>query len=223
MQKNVSKMIIMSFPDGERKESDDRVEVLVNPDNYTVKSKIKYSEQQAAGTTGKMPKFDRIEPHKMSFDLLFDSTGVINEVEDSSNGIEPALEHFKKVVFEYKGNEHRPRFLTIYWGKLKFDCCLETLDITYKLFRSDGLPLRAVAKAGFIGAVEDTKRVAEEDASSPDLTHVREVKDGDTLPMMAFRIYGDPSYYIEVARANGLNDFRNLETGQEIVFPPLKD
>lgn len=223
MQKNVSKMIIMSFPDAERKESDDRVEVLVNPDSYTVKSKINYSEQQAAGTTGKMPKFDRIEPHKMSFDLLFDSTGVINEVEDDSNGVEAALEHFKKVVFDYKGNEHRPRFLTIYWGKLKFDCCIETLDVTYKLFRPDGLPLRAVAKAGFIGAVEDTKRVAEEDASSPDLTHVREVKDGDTLPMMAFRIYGDPSYYIEVARVNGLDDFRNLETGQEIVFPPIKD
>jgi len=223
MQKNVSKMIIVSFPDAERKESDGQVEVLVNPDSYTVKSKINYSEQQAAGTTGKMPKFDRIEPHKMNFDLLFDSTGVINAVEDNSNGVEAALEHFKKVVFEYKGNEHRPRFLTIYWGKLKFDCCIETLDITYKLFRPDGLPLRAVAKAGFIGAVEDTKRVAEEDASSPDLTHVREVKDGDTLPMMAFRIYGDPAYYIEVARANGLDDFRNLETGQEIVFPPIKD
>ncbi|MDO9615798.1 MAG: LysM peptidoglycan-binding domain-containing protein, partial [Bacteroidota bacterium] len=29
-------------------------------------------------------------------------------------------------------------------------------------------------------------------------------------------------YYIEVAKANGLNDFRNLKTGQKIKFPPIE-
>jgi nucleoid-associated protein YgaU len=221
MPKNVSKMLIFSYPDADRKTADGQMEVMVNPESYSQKINVNYAEKQAPGTTGMLPQFSKIEPQKLNFDLLFDSTGVINGIKNDANGVDAELEKFKKIVLEYKGDKHRPRFLSIFWGTLKFDCCLENLDITYKLFRSDGLPLRAVAKAGFIGAMDDTKRVAKENASSPDLTHVRMVNDGDTLPLMAFRIYGDPKYYIEVAKANGLNDYRNLVTGQKIKFPPI--
>lgn len=221
MANNVSKLKIYSYPDANRKTADDNMEVLVNPESYSQKITVKFSEKQAPGTTGKMPKFSKMEPQKLDFELLFDATGVINGVQDDQNGVEAELARFKKLVLEYKGDKHRPRFLSIYWGTLKFDCCLENLDITYKLFRADGLPLRALVKAGFIGSMDDTKRVAVENASSPDLTHVRTVMEGDTLPLMAFRIYGDPKYYIEVAKANGLDRFRDLNTGMQIVFPPI--
>jgi len=221
MANNVSKLKIFSYPEADRKTSDDNMEVLVNPESYSQKITVKFSEKQAPGTTAKMPKFSKMEPQKLDFELLFDSTGVINGVKDETNGVEAELAKFKKLVLEYKGDKHRPRFLSIYWGTLKFDCCLENLDITYKLFRADGLPLRALAKASFIGSMDDTKRVAKENASSPDLTHVRTVMEGDTLPLMAFKIYGDPKYYIEVAKANGLDDFRELKTGSRIFFPPI--
>jgi len=221
MANNVSKLKIFSYPDANRKTADDSMEVLVNPESYSQKITVKFSDKQAPGTTGKMPKFSKMEPQKLDFELLFDSTGVINGVRDEHNGVEAELTSFKKLVLEYKGDKHRPRFLSIYWGTLKFDCCLESLDITYKLFQSDGLPLRALVKTGFIGSMDDTKRVAVENANSPDLTHIRTVMAGDTLPLMAFRIYGDPKYYIEVAKANGLNSFRDLKTGRQIVFPPI--
>jgi hypothetical protein len=38
---------------------------------------------------------------------------------------------------------------------------------------------------------------------------------------MCYRIYGDAKYYVEVARFNSLNDFRNLTEGMQIKFPPL--
>ncbi len=222
MANNVSKLKIFSYADADRKSSDANMEVLVNPENYSQKITVKFSEKQAPGTTAKMPKFSKMEPQKLDFELLFDSTGVINGVRDDTNGVESELAKFKKLVLEYKGDKHRPRFLSIYWGTLKFDCCLETLDITYKLFRSDGLPLRALAKVGFIGSMDDTKRVNKENSKSPDLTHIRTVNEGDTLPLMAFRVYGDSKYYIEVAKVNELNDFRNLKTGQKIKFPPIE-
>lgn len=221
MANNVSKLKIYSYPDANRKTADDSMEVLVNPESYSQKITVKFSEKQAPGTTGKMPKFSKMEPQKLDFELLFDSTGVVNGIKDDQNGVEAELDRFKKLVLEYKGDKHRPRFLSIYWGTLKFDCCLENLDITYKLFRADGLPLRALAKASFIGSMDDTKRVAKENASSPDLTHVRTVMEGDTLPLMAFHIYGDPKYYIEVARVNGLDGFRQLQTGTRLIFPPI--
>ena len=95
------------------------------------------------------------------------------------------------------------------------------MDITYKLFKPDGTPIRALVKAKFKGFVEDVLRVAKENNSSPDLTHVRMVKEGDTLPLMTFRIYGDSKYYLEVAKANKIQNFRKLKVGQEIFFPPI--
>lgn len=222
MANNVTKMKIISYADAERKNEDSTMEVQVNPESYSSRISIGYSQMQAPGTTAILPQYNKTEPQKLDFEILFDSTGVINGYKDEANGVESRIDTFKKLVLEYKGDTHRPRFLSIFWGTLKFDCCLETLDISYKLFRADGLPLRAVAKAGFLGSMDDTIREAKENASSPDLTHIRTVKEGDTLPLMAYRIYGDPAYYLQVARANNLSDFRNLETGQKIKFPPVE-
>ena len=57
---------------------------------------------------------------------------------------------------------------------------------------------------------------------SADLTHVRLVKAGDTLPRLCDEIYGEPRMYLEVARANDLDHFRALQPGMRIAFPPLE-
>ena len=69
---------------------------------------------------------------------------------------------------------------------------------------------------------EENLRVAEENNQSPDLTHYRDEKKGDTLPLMCFRIYGDSRHYMEVARANKLANFRNLTVGEQVFFPPFE-
>jgi nucleoid-associated protein YgaU len=125
------------------------------------------------------------------------------------------------VVLDYNGDEHKPNYVMISWGSLLFKGSLVEMSVEFKLFRSDGTPLRAIAKAKFKGFVEDDLRVAKENKNSPDLTHYRVVRAGETLPLMAYRIYGDSSYYLAVAKANGLSNFRNLQPGQEIYFPPI--
>jgi len=47
--------------------------------------------------------------------------------------------------------------------------------------------------------------------------------DGDTLPAMCDRLYGDSKYYIAVAAANGLTSFRDIKPGTPLVFPPKDD
>jgi nucleoid-associated protein YgaU len=108
------------------------------------------------------------------------------------------------------------------WGTLLFKGILAEMTIEYKLFSPEGVPLRAVVKASFKGIVEDLLRLAKENNNSPDLTHVRIVKEGDTLPLMTFRIYGDSKYYLQVAEANNLTNFRRLKPGQQIKFPPIE-
>jgi nucleoid-associated protein YgaU len=99
---------------------------------------------------------------------------------------------------------------------------LKSASIAYKLFTPNGVPLRAVITAGFADNSSDRARVAGAQDHSADLTHVRVVKAGDTLPALCFAIYGDPRLYLQVAAANRLDDFRALTPGTRLLFPPLE-
>ena len=57
---------------------------------------------------------------------------------------------------------------------------------------------------------------------SADLTHVVEVRAGDTLPLLCYRIYRDSHYYTQVARLNNITDFRDIKPGTKLFFPPLR-
>jgi hypothetical protein len=213
--------------------ADGEFRTLLNPEKYIYKYKIEQNRQQASGTSSSSPRFNKTPPEDLELDFIFDRTGVlVNYGEpgtsddtlsvDEGSGVIDDVEQFKRVVFDYNGDEHRPNYLIISWGTLLFKGTLTGMDITFKLFKSDGTPLRASAKAKFKGFIEDNLRVAIENNNSPDLTHVRIVREGDTLPLMAYRIYGDPKYYLKVAEINNITNFRKLKSGQKIYFPPFE-
>ncbi len=206
---------------------------LLNPEKYNLKYKVEQNTRQGAGTSSSAPRYNRTPPEDLQLEFIFDRSGVIinygapGESDDKLNvdegvGIDDDIKLFKRVVFDYNGDEHRPNYLVISWGTLLFKGVLTELDIAYKMFKADGTPMRASATAKFKGLIEDNLRVALENNSSPDLTHVRFVNEGDTLPLMTQRIYGDSKYYLEVAKANKITNFRKLKTGQKIFFPPIK-
>ena len=80
------------------------------------------------------------------------------------------------------GDIHEPNYLTVEWGDLTFSCRLESVNITYTNFERDGTPLRAELDVSLISDIEAEKRLREESMSSPDLTHSRVLRSGDTLP-----------------------------------------
>ena len=57
---------------------------------------------------------------------------------------------------------------------------------------------------------------------SPDMSRLITVKEGETLPYLCHKIYGDSRLVLQVARFNNLGGFRNIPAGTEAVFPPLK-
>lgn len=206
---------------------------LLNPEKFNLKYRVVQNQAQAQGTSSAASRFVQMPPEDLNIEFLFDATGVVTNYADLGlpanplthylgNGIADDIANFKRVVFDYNGNEHRPNYLIISWGALLFKGTLFEMDIAYKLFKPNGAPLRATVRTKFKGFVEDNLRVAMENNSSPDLTHVRIVKEGDTLPLMTHRIYGDSKYYLEVALANKITNFRKLEVGQLIFFPPIE-
>ena len=218
----LQKLMIYAYSDAELSNEITSYETAVNPEKYSLVNKSEYSIENASGSSGGGVKFHRSLPENLSLDFLFDRTGVFEDSPVAKNGIIDDLKKFKKVVFDYNGDDHKPNYLKVVWGDLIFPGVVTEMNIEYKLFQSNGTPIRAVAKLTFKNHIEEGKRAAREKKASPDLTHYRIVKEGDNLPLMTHRIYGDSKYYLEVAKVNNLTNFRKLEPGQKIFFPPIE-
>jgi hypothetical protein len=224
---NLEKMLILAFEDsksaetGGTNDAKDKFEALINPESYTLEYKVKTSDGQGQGTSGAQIKFDYTLPEELTFEFLFDNTGIIDG-KPNPNGVADEVKHFREMLTGYQGSSHEPYHLKLVWGDLVFKGRAIELSITHKLFNPDGQPIRTVAKVKFKKSVEDKKRAQKDKAQSADLTHVRKVKMGDNLPLLCFRIYGDPQHYLEVARVNGLDNFRSLKPGMDLAFPPFE-
>ena len=106
-------------------------------------------------------------------------------------------------------------------GTIIFFGRLDAMSVRYTLFKPSGAPLRARVELSFVGTMSKKEGELVSNKSSPDLSHTVTVVEGDTLPLLCDRIYSDPSYYPDVARFNNLSDFRRLQPGQRLHFPPL--
>jgi len=192
-------------------------EAYVNPSEITLSYEMEYDSAQGSGTTGARMEFKKMKPGDLALSFFIDGTGANGRPAD----VQQKVEEFQTVT-GYNGDIHRPNYLKVMWGTLQVKrCVLKSASIAYKLFHPDGVPLRAVIAAGFSDNSDDQTRVAMAQDQSPDLTHARVFKAGDTLPLLCHAIYGDAGQYVKVARANGLTDFRDIAPGTRVVFPPL--
>jgi hypothetical protein len=195
---------------------------LINPETYSYRYKIEFCETQGQGSSAVSLKFNKIPPQEFNFDFLFDSTGTITNILTPPLPVPDQLDLFRHQILQYQGEIHRPYYLKISWGTLLFKGVLTAMDIEFKLFKPDGTPIRAIAKCSFKGSIEENLRVALENPLSPDITHERTVTASDKLPLMTKNIYNDLKFYIDVATYNGLDGFRDVQTGTKLFFPPAK-
>jgi Contractile injection system tube protein len=195
-------------------------ECMFNPESYKVEHHVVYCPQQANGNLPKL-NFSKVPSMKFSIDFIIDGTGVSSDLEipfPIPVPIQVLL--FNKVTMDVNGDTHRPNHLIVQWGTFIRTCVLESSSITYTLFDSNGIPLRAKVTATFAEEASELNQIASM-FSSPDLTHSKLVQESDILPLMVFREYKTQDYYLQVARANRLKNFRRLKAGTTLNLPPI--
>jgi LysM repeat protein len=219
----LEKLKIEAYKNRKRTDSLGTFEAMFNPSSFRQKYEILYGKKQVMNSTGKEAKYAYSKPTDLNLKLILDGTGVheMGILRLRQKKVSERVEEFLKLTFEMQGQKHEPSYLKVKWGGLKFECRLGHVEINYTSFDRDGTALRAELDVNLIADEEVKKRLRKEKKSSPDLTHSRIVKSGDTLPLLSKEVYGDSAYYLRVAQANNLDDFRNLQAGQEIFFPPL--
>ena len=128
-QGKLEKMLILGFKDSKEAENGGKseaiknnayFEALINPETYTLDYKLKFSESgQGQGTSGKQLKYEYTEPEEITFEFLFDNTGIIDG--EPRENIADDIRRFKQILVDYQGDSPRAAPLQISVGqKLDF-------------------------------------------------------------------------------------------------------
>lgn len=205
--------------------------VQINPINYKRSHKINYSKKEGTGNNSKALQYDGHAPEVIDLTFTLDGTGAVEKEKEAAKQIgrdedyvNDRIKELKDKLFNYDGENHQPPFIAINWGGTyeMFKGILSSLDIQYKLFWTNGKPLRAEITMKFDEFTSLEVKEKENNTSSPDLTHERTVVAGDSLQILTRNVYGDPKYYLEVARVNNLENFRSIPNGTVLYFPPIE-
>jgi hypothetical protein len=219
----LEKLTITAYKTADRSGWGSTFEAMFNPASYSQNYSIEWKRRQGINDLGAELEYTLSAPSELSFNLILDGTGVDDYglISWASQTVSERVQEFLDVTYTYQGSLHEPAYLLAEWGDLSFSCRLSSVDIKYTAFDRDGTPLRAELDVTLLSDIGVEKLAQEAGKTSPDLTHARVVRRGDTLPLLVSEIYGSSDHYLDVARFNQLDDFRNLKPGQQILFPPL--
>ncbi len=211
----LAKLTIEAFRDQKFTEPAGIWRALFNPTELKFSRKNRYTNEQPAGASRPTTTFANGEPDEITIEFFFDGTGVVEGSETVRVRLEALLE-----LTRFQPDTHVPYYVHLFWGSFTFRGVLKSADVTYTLFDRSGEPLRAKVAAAFQEVVEPDTRAATERRESPDLRQTWLVRDGDTLDLIAHRVYGSPAYWRPVAEANRLLNPRRLVAGTVLVLPP---
>lgn len=216
----LKKMEIEAFSDIDcKKKSGKKFTVMFNPEKYSKNYEILSEEKKGTGKSGGEIIFKGMKPQEFSFEFLLDGSGAVTDKVE----VKEKIKEFLDTVYKMEGKIHKPKYLKLNWGTEIVKCMLKKATVNYTMFRPDGVPLRATINADFKENISDKLRQAKDKPASPDLTHNRKVKDGDTLAGLVYDIYESLDPLIEVAEANQLDSIRHIKPGSDLIFPPVKD
>lgn len=220
----LTKMVVVGFKDPKFKSKvggkDESTFIMqVNPTKYSFTFKSLGNQPQALANNKQYDKSNIPDARKLNLKFYLDSTGVIPGCDD----VPATIDKFKKLCADVNGSIHTTNYLKVFWAKgLAFPCKLETVKIDYLMFNPNGIPIRAELNATFKEFIDPETDASKTNTNSPDMSHIKTIKAGDSLPALCYEIYGDSGYYLQIAEINDILNFRNLEPGQKILFPRMQ-
>ena len=123
-----------------------------------------------------------------------------------------------------------PAYLTFSWGAYQgFKAACTSLTVAYQLFKPNGEPIRADVRM----TLKQTEPAST--ASAPSANQggnpttqalpgvgVHTVQEGDSLPGIAYKAYGDATRWRTIAEANGVDNPFHLRRGTPLTLPKLE-
>lgn len=170
-----------------------------------------------------LPEFVGSGPRSLSLDVFLDATATHDD------SVEAAVEQLMTACVPTASSLGRKKPSTPWvrfdWGTSKttsFDGILSSLSVSYTLFDVDGKPLRASCSLTIEEASVDLAG-QNPTSGSKEARRMHVVVAGDSLPLLAWREYGDATAWRTIAEANDIDDPMQLAPGTELLVPALED
>jgi hypothetical protein len=203
--------------------TNDSIKVQFNPETYSLS---KASEWQANQKSHNLdaPLYDWKggAAMKLEMTLFFD---VYEESNKDVRDLTREVEHLSLVDSE----EHRPPRVKFNWGGVlsvkgssEVYFVLTSFNTTYKMFNANGIPVRAEMKVSLTEWADKEMLEKRSKLQSPDHEKAHRVQPGDTLQSIANEQYDDPTLWRPIAKANNIEDPRDLAPGTVLRVPRIR-
>jgi hypothetical protein len=195
--------------------ADPLIPLHFNPTEYQVQKSNTFADINIPGLETPPIQYVRGAGEKLTADLIVDTSDTLEDVRDR---YVTKLRGLMNINIEL----HAPPIVRLVWDGQVFVGVVDSLNITYTLFKPDGVPLRA--KLGLVlkeyrpAAVQ----VKERPTASPDFDKTWTVRRGDTLSGIAGAVYRDCTNWRPIAIANNITDPRRQTPGQVLKVPRLQ-
>jgi hypothetical protein len=193
---------------------DPRVPFRFNPAEYRLSKENTYAEIPIPGLDTPPLQYVRGGAEVLSFDLLLDTSDDLSDVR------EKYVDKLRELVSP-NPQLHAPAIVDFYWAEQVFRGVVQSLQVTYTLFHTDGTPLRARCALQLKEYRPVEIQVREPPRSSSNVEKRYVARAGETLSGIAAAVYRDPARWRHLAVANGITDPRRVEPGTVLLVPRL--
>jgi nucleoid-associated protein YgaU len=209
--------------DGARK--GEVIAVLFNPTEYTFERSNAYKATPVPGLGAPLLQFVNGESDRLSMELFLDDytdpTGPTSLRQAESDPLNVRLRALTTLL-EIDRDLHAPPPLRFNWGPLEFAAVIERLGRKVTMFHPDGAPARVSLSIAFKEYRTLRQQLEDPRRESADKTKRRVVVGRERLWWIAAREYDDASEWVRIARANDLDDPREIAPGDWLELPPME-
>jgi hypothetical protein len=208
----------------ENLDTHETVDCLFNPGDYTIAKSISWEPKNIVGKNVPKMDFTGGGSRTLNVELFFDVA------EEQNGNVRTHIDKLWKLasIDESQKNSEtqraRPPICLFKWGgDWTFKAVFTSLSVRYTLFNQNGIPVRAVASVTLQEAEDADVAPPQNPTSHSDRPgyKCRQVRQHDTLALISYEEYGDPTKWRQIADANGIEDPLDLKVGQVLSIPAL--
>ena len=200
------------------------ITVQFNPSEYNIEWGANYASMPVPGLQVAIQQFIRGESKNLTLELFLDASDVRGGTTASTtaaagqNTVRGRLEAIRKFV-EIKSELHSPPVCRFDWEDLHFTGVVTSIRERFVLFSDKGQWMRARVTLTLREYKSAEVQLRELKLQSPDHTHVRVLREGETLSHVANEAYGDPRHWRTIAVANDIDRPRFVPPGVPLKVP----
>jgi len=210
--------------DKDNKEVGPRLEVKFNPKELTFSKSNSWKQNETPKQNAPEIEFTGGQGTSLKLQLTFDTYNT----KDAKK--EDVREVYTDKIYQWtfvdkslentKSHKGRPPTVRFRWTRVMFDGVIASIGQRLTMFTPEGTPVRAVLDLT-LTQVKDDLFYPKQNPTSGGVGGERVwiVREGDTLPWIAFNEYNDATDWRRIADANGLTQVRRLMPGMVLVVP----